>query len=129
MRCCRLPTCLTITMCLLVTPHAWAFNGNRVTTGPLTITIQHLPTVTERDRPQDVLVTLDSTADAGLVVPGSVMASDAFFPFRDGLDNAAAAGIKAVIQPGGSMRDDEVIAAANEHGMTMIFTGRRHFKH
>jgi phosphoribosylaminoimidazolecarboxamide formyltransferase/IMP cyclohydrolase len=66
---------------------------------------------------------------AGLVVPGSVMASDAFFPFRDGLDNAAAAGIKAVIQPGGSMRDDEVIAAANEHGIAMVFTGVRHFRH
>lgn len=66
---------------------------------------------------------------AGLEVPGSVMASDAFFPFRDGIDNAAAAGIKAVIQPGGSMRDEEVIAAANEHGMAMIFTGMRHFRH
>ena len=66
---------------------------------------------------------------AGLVVPGSVMASDAFFPFRDGIDQAAAAGIKAVIQPGGSMRDDEVIAAANEHGIAMVFTGTRHFRH
>ncbi len=66
---------------------------------------------------------------AGLVVPGSAMASDAFFPFRDGLDNAAAAGIKAVIQPGGSMRDEEVIAAANEHGIAMVFTGTRHFRH
>lgn len=66
---------------------------------------------------------------AGLVVPGSVMASDAFFPFRDGIDSAAAAGIKAVIQPGGSMRDEEVIAAANEHGMAMVFTGMRHFRH
>jgi len=66
---------------------------------------------------------------AGLSVPGSVMASDAFFPFRDGLDNAAAAGITAVIQPGGSMRDEEVIAAANEHGIAMIFTGVRHFRH
>lgn len=66
---------------------------------------------------------------AGLTVEGSAMASDAFFPFRDGIDNAAAAGIKAVIQPGGSMRDDEVIAAANEHGMAMVFTGMRHFRH
>jgi len=66
---------------------------------------------------------------AGLVVPGSVMASDAFFPFRDGIDNAAQAGIKAVIQPGGSMRDEEVIAAADEHGMAMVFTGMRHFRH
>jgi len=66
---------------------------------------------------------------AGLVVPGSVMASDAFFPFRDGIDQAAAAGIQAVIQPGGSMRDDEVIAAANAHGIAMVFTGTRHFRH
>ncbi|MHB1074676.1 bifunctional phosphoribosylaminoimidazolecarboxamide formyltransferase/IMP cyclohydrolase [Thiobacillus sp.] len=66
---------------------------------------------------------------AGLAVPGSVMASDAFFPFRDGIDQAGAAGIKAVIQPGGSMRDDEVIAAANEHGIAMVFTGTRHFRH
>ena len=68
-------------------------------------------------------------AEAGLEVPGSVMASDAFFPFRDGIDAAAAAGIAAVIQPGGSMRDAEVIAAADEHGMAMVFTGRRHFRH
>jgi phosphoribosylaminoimidazolecarboxamide formyltransferase/IMP cyclohydrolase len=57
------------------------------------------------------------------------MASDAFFPFRDGLDAGASAGIAAVIQPGGSVRDDEVIAAADEHGMAMIFTGMRHFRH
>lgn len=67
--------------------------------------------------------------DAGLTIPGSVMASDAFFPFRDGIDAAAEAGVKAVIQPGGSMRDDEVIAAANEHGIAMVFTGMRHFRH
>ena len=66
---------------------------------------------------------------AGLSVPGSVMASDAFFPFRDGIDNAAKAGIAAVIQPGGSMRDEEVITAANEHDMAMVFTGMRHFRH
>ncbi len=66
---------------------------------------------------------------AGLAVAGAVMASDAFFPFRDGIDNAAAAGIKAVIQPGGSMRDEAVIAAANAHGMSMVFTGMRHFRH
>ncbi|MGS2717173.1 bifunctional phosphoribosylaminoimidazolecarboxamide formyltransferase/IMP cyclohydrolase [Eionea flava] len=66
---------------------------------------------------------------AGLPVEGSVMASDAFFPFRDGMDNAASVGISCVIQPGGSMRDDEVIAAADEHGMAMVFTGMRHFKH
>ena len=68
-------------------------------------------------------------ADEDLEVAGSVMASDAFFPFRDGIDAAAAAGIKAVIQPGGSMRDDEVIAAADEHGIAMVFTGMRHFRH
>ena len=66
---------------------------------------------------------------AGLQVIGAVMASDAFFPFRDGIDNAAAVGITAVIQPGGSMRDNEVIAAADEHGMAMVFTGMRHFRH
>ncbi len=66
---------------------------------------------------------------AGLKVPGSVMASDAFFPFRDGIDNAGEAGIRAVIQPGGSMRDAEVIAAADERGMAMVFTGMRHFRH
>lgn len=66
---------------------------------------------------------------AGLEVQGAVMASDAFFPFRDGIDNAAAVGITAVIQPGGSMRDAEVIAAADEHGMAMVFTAMRHFRH
>jgi len=68
-------------------------------------------------------------ADAGLAISGAVMASDAFFPFRDGLDAAAAEGITAVIQPGGSMRDAEVITAADEHGMAMVFTGVRHFRH
>ncbi|TQV72402.1 bifunctional phosphoribosylaminoimidazolecarboxamide formyltransferase/IMP cyclohydrolase [Aliikangiella marina] len=68
-------------------------------------------------------------ADEGLEVKGSVMASDAFFPFRDGIDAAAEAGISAIIQPGGSMRDQEVIDAANEHKMAMVFTGMRHFKH
>lgn len=68
-------------------------------------------------------------ADEGLEVKGSVMASDAFFPFRDSIDAAAAAGITAIIQPGGSIRDEEVIAAADEHGMAMVFTGMRHFRH
>ena len=68
-------------------------------------------------------------ADAGLDVKGSVLASDAFFPFRDGLDAAADVGVTAVIQPGGSMRDDEVIASADEHGIAMVFTGMRHFRH
>jgi phosphoribosylaminoimidazolecarboxamide formyltransferase/IMP cyclohydrolase len=66
---------------------------------------------------------------AGLPVQDAVMASDAFFPFRDGIDQAAQVGIKAVIQPGGSMRDEEVIQAADEHGMAMVFTGMRHFRH
>ena len=66
---------------------------------------------------------------AGLEVKGSVMASDAFFPFRDGIDNAAALGIAAVIQPGGSIRDEEVIAAADANNMAMVFTGTRHFRH
>ena len=68
-------------------------------------------------------------ADGGLQVAGAVMASDAFFPFRDGIDHAASVGIAAVVQPGGSRNDDEVIAAADEHGMTMVFTGIRHFRH
>ena len=68
-------------------------------------------------------------ADEGLATEGCVMASDAFFPFRDGIDAAAEHGIAAIIQPGGSMRDNEVIAAANEHGIAMVFTGMRHFRH
>ncbi|MGA0099095.1 MAG: bifunctional phosphoribosylaminoimidazolecarboxamide formyltransferase/IMP cyclohydrolase [Steroidobacteraceae bacterium] len=68
-------------------------------------------------------------AEEGLEVKGAAMASDAFFPFRDGLDVAASFGIRAVIQPGGSMRDAEVIAAADEHGMAMVLTGMRHFRH
>ncbi len=67
--------------------------------------------------------------EEGLDVAGAVMASDAFFPFRDGLDVAAGFGIRAVIQPGGSMRDQEVIAAADEHDLAMVFTGMRHFRH
>ena len=68
-------------------------------------------------------------ADAGLAVAGCVMASDAFFPFRDGLDAALDLGVRAVIQPGGSLRDAEVIAAADERGAAMVFTGMRHFRH
>ena len=68
-------------------------------------------------------------ADERLEVRGAVMASDAFFPFRDSIEAAAEAGITAAIQPGGSVRDDEVIAAADEHGMAMVFTGMRHFRH
>ena len=62
-------------------------------------------------------------------VPGCVVASDAFFPFRDGVDAAAEHGVRAIIQPGGSVRDDEVIAAADERGIAMVFTGMRHFRH
>ena len=68
-------------------------------------------------------------AEAGIETRGAVMASDAFFPFRDGIDTAAEYGIATVIQPGGSMRDDEVITAANEHDMAMLLTGMRHFRH
>jgi phosphoribosylaminoimidazolecarboxamide formyltransferase/IMP cyclohydrolase len=66
---------------------------------------------------------------AQLPLSGSVLASDAFFPFRDGLDAVVAAGATAVVQPGGSMRDAEVVSAADEHGIAMVFTGRRHFRH
>jgi phosphoribosylaminoimidazolecarboxamide formyltransferase/IMP cyclohydrolase len=66
---------------------------------------------------------------AVLPLAGAVLASDAFFPFRDGIDEAAKTGITAVIQPGGSVRDNEVIEAANEHSLSMVFTGMRHFKH
>jgi phosphoribosylaminoimidazolecarboxamide formyltransferase/IMP cyclohydrolase len=74
-------------------------------------------------------IAVRKAGDAGLDLTAAVLASDAFFPFRDGVDAAAEAGIKAIIQPGGSMRDDEVIAAANEHGIAMVFTGRRLFRH
>jgi phosphoribosylaminoimidazolecarboxamide formyltransferase/IMP cyclohydrolase len=68
-------------------------------------------------------------ANAGLDLTGSAVASDAFFPFRDGLDVVVGAGARCVIQPGGSMRDEEVVAAADEHGIAMVFTGTRHFRH
>jgi phosphoribosylaminoimidazolecarboxamide formyltransferase/IMP cyclohydrolase len=68
-------------------------------------------------------------AGAGLALAGSVVASDAFFPFRDGVDVVAQAGAKAIIQPGGSLRDEEVIAAADEQEIAMVFTGFRHFRH
>jgi phosphoribosylaminoimidazolecarboxamide formyltransferase/IMP cyclohydrolase len=80
----------------------------------------------QQNRLDSARIAADRSADRAA---GGVCASDAFFPFRDGLDATAAAGIKAVIQPGGSVRDDEVIAAANEHGITMVFTGQRHFRH
>ena len=70
-----------------------------------------------------------AVAKAAGKLAGSVAASDAFFPFRDGLDAVAAAGATAIVQPGGSKRDEEVIAAADEQGIAMVFTGRRHFRH
>jgi phosphoribosylaminoimidazolecarboxamide formyltransferase / IMP cyclohydrolase len=75
------------------------------------------------------VVAVRKAADAGLDLEGSVLASDAFFPFRDGVDAAAEAGVRAIIQPGGSVRDEEVITAADEHNLAMIFTGRRLFRH
>ena len=83
----------------------------------------------QMSRVNSARIAAEKAAQAGLEVAGAVMASDAFFPFRDGLDNAAAVGIKAVIQPGGSIRDDEVIAAADAAGIAMVFTGMRHFRH
>jgi phosphoribosylaminoimidazolecarboxamide formyltransferase/IMP cyclohydrolase len=74
-------------------------------------------------------IAVQKAADAGLDLKGSVLASDAFFPFRDGVDAAAEAGVKAIVQPGGSIRDEEVVAAADEHGIAMVFTGRRLFRH
>jgi phosphoribosylaminoimidazolecarboxamide formyltransferase/IMP cyclohydrolase len=74
-------------------------------------------------------VAVMKAADAGRSLKGSAVASDAFFPFRDGLDVVANGGATAVVQPGGSRNDADVIAAADEHGLTMVFTGRRHFRH
>ena len=74
-------------------------------------------------------IAVQKAADAGLDLQGSVLASDAFFPFRDGVDAAAEAGVAAIVQPGGSIRDEEVVAAADEHGIAMVFTGRRLFRH
>jgi phosphoribosylaminoimidazolecarboxamide formyltransferase / IMP cyclohydrolase len=70
-----------------------------------------------------------ATGRGGTLLKGSAVASDAFFPFRDGLDALASAGASCVVQPGGSMRDPELIAAADEHGLAMLFTGVRHFRH
>jgi phosphoribosylaminoimidazolecarboxamide formyltransferase/IMP cyclohydrolase len=72
---------------------------------------------------------LRKAEDMGIDVTGAVLASEAFFPFRDSIDAAAAAGVKCVIEPGGSIRDDEIIAAANEYGMALYFSGIRHFLH
>ena len=77
-------------------------------------------------RVDSVAISIEKAGERGR---GGVMASDAFFPFPDSIEQAAAAGITAIIQPGGSKRDDEVIAACNQHNIAMVFTGRRHFKH
>jgi phosphoribosylaminoimidazolecarboxamide formyltransferase/IMP cyclohydrolase len=83
----------------------------------------------QMSRVDAVKVAVMKARESGQTLTGSVAASDAFFPFRDGLDAVAAAGASAVIQPGGSVKDAEVIAAADEHGLAMVFTGRRHFRH
>ncbi len=83
----------------------------------------------QMSRVQSARIGVTKAAEAGLAIAGAVMASDAFFPFRDGIDAAAEVGVSAVIQPGGSLRDREVIAAADEHGMVMVLTGIRHFRH
>ncbi len=83
----------------------------------------------QMSRVNSARIAAQKAEQAGLEVSGAVLASDAFFPFRDGIDQAAAAGITAIIQPGGSVRDEETIAAAEEHGMAMVFTGMRHFRH
>ncbi|HTH06409.1 MAG TPA: bifunctional phosphoribosylaminoimidazolecarboxamide formyltransferase/IMP cyclohydrolase PurH, partial [Ilumatobacteraceae bacterium] len=80
----------------------------------------------QQNRVDSARIAADRAGDRAV---GGVCASDAFFPFRDGLDATAAAGIRAVIQPGGSVRDDEVIGAANEHGIALVFTNERHFRH
>ena len=83
----------------------------------------------QMSRVDSTKIAVSKAQSAGLTLAGSCVASDAFFPFRDGIDVLAQAGAKSVIQPGGSMRDDEVIAAADEHGIAMVFTGTRHFRH
>ena len=83
----------------------------------------------QMSRVDSAKIALWKASEAGLSVQGCAMASDAFFPFRDSVDAAAEAGVRAIVQPGGSIRDNEVIAAADEHDMVLFFTGQRHFKH
>jgi phosphoribosylaminoimidazolecarboxamide formyltransferase/IMP cyclohydrolase len=83
----------------------------------------------QMSRVDAVNVAVMKALNSGRPLAGAVAASDAFFPFRDGLDAVAAAGASAVVQPGGSVRDAEVVAAADEHGLAMVFTGKRHFRH
>ena len=85
--------------------------------------------IRDRSRVDSSRLAIIKAGNAGLSTKGTVVASDAFFPFRDGIDEAARAGATAAIQPGGSVRDQEVIEAADEHDMAMIFTGMRHFRH
>jgi phosphoribosylaminoimidazolecarboxamide formyltransferase/IMP cyclohydrolase len=83
----------------------------------------------QMSRVDSARIAVIKAGNSGLPLAGSVVASDAFFPFRDGVDVVAQAGAKAIIQPGGSVRDDEIIAAADELGLAMVFTGFRHFRH
>jgi phosphoribosylaminoimidazolecarboxamide formyltransferase/IMP cyclohydrolase len=83
----------------------------------------------QMSRVDSAKIAIIKAGEAGLSVAGSAMASDAFFPFRDSIDAAAEAGVRAIVEPGGSIRDEEVIQAANEHGIALFFTGTRHFKH
>ena len=83
----------------------------------------------QMSRVDAAFVATHKAAQQGHDTAGCALGSDAFFPFRDGIDQAAAAGVRAIVQPGGSVRDEEVIAAADEHGMAMIFTGQRLFRH
>jgi phosphoribosylaminoimidazolecarboxamide formyltransferase/IMP cyclohydrolase len=83
----------------------------------------------QMSRIDSVKLAIEKARTAGLSLSGTAMASDAFFPFADGVEAAAAAGVKAIIQPGGALRDAEVIAAADRHNITMMFTGIRHFRH
>jgi len=83
----------------------------------------------QMSRVDSVFLAVHKARQQGHETSGSVLASDGFFPFADGVEQAAAAGVTAIIQPGGSVRDDDVIAAADEHGMAMVFTGLRHFRH
>ena len=83
----------------------------------------------QMSRVDSVRLSVEKAGQAGLRIPGAALASDAFFPFADGPELAVEAGVTAIIPPGGSIRDDEVIAAAEAAGLTMVFTGRRHFRH
>ena len=109
---------------------SYFFFNDTATTEIYTLSLHDaLPISGQMSRVYSAKIAGIKAADENLDPAGAVMASDAFFPFRVGIDSAAAAGISAVIEPGGSIRDDEVIAAADEHGLAMVFTGMRHFRH